>query len=427
MIEKFETKGLEGATLKFAESANQLIESLQGLEGKQLTVEMLDAKLNEVKGMIPADGKNEMEVKLQSLENDLLKRINNIKNQPIEQKSITLESAIEEALNTLEVKSVSDARTKLKGRMVDLEVKDAIVTDSYSGNVSRTQIIGEPKFAPINANAFYGVPGITTGFVANGKSIIMWIPGSHTSGVGYVGEITAQTNVDGASATEKSRKMAKVAAKMQMSAEMFEDLPQFANRLADQMRRKVALFIDDKIYDGEGNDSTKAEEIYGIKTQGCTAFDATPFALAYENANELDLLDACATQAQIANYKVNTVRVNPINASKMRRLKDKQGQPLVQRLVDGSETMGALRMIVSNKIPVGSMLVSDDSLIQIWTKRGLEMKVGQYSTDAETDKYTALMFARVQCLVEDSDKAGVVYVASIDDAVAAINKPIAQG
>ena len=46
---------------------------------------------------------------------------------------------------------------------------------------------------------------------------------------------------------KKSRKMAKIAAKMPMSAEMFEDLPQFASRLAEQMRKKVELFIDDKI------------------------------------------------------------------------------------------------------------------------------------------------------------------------------------
>ena len=171
----------------------------------------------------------------------------------------------------------------------------------------------------------------------------MWIPSTQTN-VGYVEEITA--NADTASATEKSRKMAKVAAKMQMSAEMFEDLPQFASRLADQMRRKAELFIDNKILDGAGNDATKPNEIYGLG-QGSTA---TPFALQYDKATVLDLLDAAATQAQLANYVVNTVRMNPVDASLLRRVKDTSGQPIVQNLVDGSPSIGGLRLITTNKV-----------------------------------------------------------------------------
>lgn len=421
-FKKFETKGLEGSALEFANSANALIDGLSAMEGKSVTAEELEKKMTEIKELIPTDAKDEIKLEMKNLETDLLKRINEIKSKPMEQKMVSLEQGILEALQTLDVKSAVEAKSKLKGKMVDLEVKDAIVTSSYSGDVSRTQIIGLPKFAPINANAFFGVPGITTGSVDNGKSILMWIPSSYTSNVGYVEEITAQSTADAASATEKSRKMAKIAAKMQMSAEMFEDLPQFASRLAEQMRRKAELFIDNKILDGEGNDATKPNEIYGIVGQGSTAFSATPFALAYDNATVLDLLDACATQAQLANYKVNTVRMNPVDASLLRRVKDANGQPIVQTLVDGTPTIGGLRLITTNKLTKNTMLVSDDSLIQIWTKRGMEMKVGQYSTDAEKDQYTTLMFARVQCLVEDSDKAGVIYVSSISDSISAISK-----
>ena len=423
-FKKFETKGLEGSALEFANSANALIDSLSGLEAKGVTAEDLEKKMTEIKELIPTDARAELKLEMKSLENDLLKRINEEKSKPMEQKMVTLEQGILEALKTLDVKSAVEAKSKLKGKMVDLEVKDAIVTSSYSGDVSRTQIIGAPKFAPINANAFFGVAGITNGTVDNGKSIIMWIPSTQTSNVGYVEEITAQANVDTASATEKSRKMAKVAAKMQMSAEMFEDLPQFASRLADQMRRKAELFIDNKILDGAGNDATKPNEIYGLVGQGSTAFNATPFALQYDKATVLDLLDAAATQAQLANYMVNTVRMNPVDASLLRRVKDTSGQPIVQNLVDGSPSIGGLRLITTNKVAKNTMLVSDDSLIQIWTKRGMEMKVGQYSTDAEKDQYTSLLFARVQCLVEDSDKAGVIYIASVSDSISAINKAV---
>ena len=259
------------------------------------------------------------------------------------------------------------------------------------------------------------------GTVEGGKSVLVWVTGTYTSNAGYVGEGNAATTDDGATGIEKSRLMAKVSAKLPMSAETFEDLPQFAQRLVGQLLRKVNYFVDGEIYSGDGADSgANAQHIYGIKGQS-TAFDHEGYGAAYPKATMLDLLDALRrVQAEVAGFKLNTVRLHPKTASKFRRTKDNSGQPIVQQLVDGSPAIGGLRLVTSSKIGETEMLVTDDALIQIWTKRNMDLKVGQFGLDTEKDLYSAILFARYQCLVEDTDKPGIVLVADIDTAIAAI-------
>ena len=435
-MEKFEykgleTKGMEGDTLAFAEKYNESMksnfDSLQkAMESKGVDFapirEEFSKNIEDIKGLIGKDAVTQSEFK--SLENDLLKRINSATQNVIEVK--TKESLVEKvimALQSLEIKSAADL-TKLSGKIKDIEIKDAILTTDMTGTITRTQQVSEPKFAPTTPNAFFGVAGLGGGIVENGKSLIMWIPCTYTSAVGYVAENNAIGTDDAGVGQEKTREMAKISAKLPMSAETFEDLPQFAQRLVDQLLIKAGYFVDTEIYSGDGNDSTAKQHIYGIKTQGSTAFDYETYGQTYPKATILDLIDACGVQAELGNYKVNTVRLNPKKASELRRTKDVNGQPIVSTLVDGSPSIGGMRLITTSKIAYDEMLVSDDRLIQIWTKRSMNLKVGQIGTgDVEADRYTAILFARYQCLVEDADKVGVVYVASIASAIGGINIP----
>lgn len=427
---ELETKGLEGDALAFAQGYNknqkENFEHLAAaMESKGIDATEVKKMLTENQEAVKAElGKDMVSmVELKSLENDLLKRLNEATKNVIEVKSSsTLVEKVTESLRSLEIKSASDMK-KLKGGF-DFELKDAVLTTDYTGYVTRSKVVGDPKFAPVTPNAFLGVPGIGGGTVEGGKSVLVWVTGSYTSNAGYVGEGNAAGADDAASGIEKSRLMAKVSAKLPMSTETFEDLPQFAQRLVDQLLRKVNYFVDGEIYAGDGADGgPAAQHIYGIKGQA-TAFDHVGYGAAYEKATMLDLLDACSVQAEVAGFKVNTVRLHPKTASKFRRTKDANGQPIVQQLVDGSPAIGGLRLVTSSKIGETEMLVTDDSLIQIWTKRNMDLKVGQFGLDTEKDLYSAILFARYQCLVEDTDKPGVILVSNIDDAIAAIDAAV---
>ena len=58
--------------------------------------------------------------------------------------------------------------------------------------------------------------------IPEGKNRASWLEGSYTSNVGYVDELTAISTADAGSMTEKTREMAKIAAKMPYSSEMVE-------------------------------------------------------------------------------------------------------------------------------------------------------------------------------------------------------------
>ena len=427
---ELETKGLEGDALAFAISYNDVQKKnfehlLTAIEAKGMDADGIKKMLAENQEAVKAELAKETVsmVELKSLENDLLKRINDATKNVIEVKSSsTLVEKVTESLRSLEIKSAADLK-KLKAGF-DFELKDAVLTTDYTGYVTRSKVVGDPKFAPVTPNAFLGVPGIGGGTVEGGKSVLVWVTGSYTSNAGYVGEGNAAGSDDAAAGVEKSRLMAKVSAKLPMSVETFEDLPQFAQRLVDQLLRKVNYFVDGEIYSGDGADGgPNAQHIYGIKGQA-TAFDHEGYGAVYPKATMLDLLDACSVQAEVAGFKVNTVRLHPKTASKFRRTKDNSGQPIVQQLVDGSPSIGGLRLITSSKIGETEMLVTDDSLIQIWTKRNMDLKVGQFGLDVEKDLYSAILFARYQCLIEDTDKPGIILVSDIDTAIAAIDAAV---
>lgn len=317
------------------------------------------------------------------------------------------------------------ALKECKGFAVDIQhdvIKDSIYTGNYTGTVSRTQAIGNPMFPPVRPLAF--MPYARTGVVTNGKDRIMWVPSSYTSNVGYAGEGTNTTSEDAATATEKTRGMAKISAWNQITAETFEDLPQFAQQLQGKLLEGVNLFTDVQMWIGDGNDSTHPDHVYGIKTQGCTAFDAAS-AISVEKPNIADLIDAMATQAEVGFFVANTVRMSPRLANKLRRTKDADGQYIVTTLVTGEEVIGGKRVIRTTVLSDNELIVGNDSLMQLWSKRAVTLKVGQFDDDAKKDKYTALVFARVQCLVEDYDKVGIVYCDDVESALVAIKEPVA--
>jgi len=205
------------------------------------------------------------------------------------------------------------------------------------------------------------------------------------------------------------------------NAEIIEDLPQFAQRLQEQMNANSMLFLDSEIFGGIGADGgAHTQKIYGIKTQGCTAFDAAS-ANQIEKANISDLVDACATQAKIALHTVDTVWMHPKMVNKLRRTKDSTGQYIVNMLITGELVMGGLKVVESIAIGVNELLVAEARILQLWIKRNMTLKVGQFGTDIEVDRYTAILFTRAQCLVEDEDKKGVIYVSDVAAAVAAID------
>jgi HK97 family phage major capsid protein len=319
------------------------------------------------------------------------------------------------------IKTYDDLKAQ-KDKEYEIKADNEITSAAQTGTIMRTQEISPVSFPRLRPTAFLGQPGIRVGVVESGKSVLLWTPAAYTSNAGYVGEFTAIADGNAASATEKTRKLAKLGARQIITQETLEDLPQFAQRVEAKLSETIKLKFDELIYAGAGNDSTKPTEIYGLKTAQMTAFDATkvdPVALP----NVSDLADACATQAEIALYKTNTVWMNPKTANRLRRTKDSTGQYVINQLLTGELVMGGHKVISNTGIGATELVVGDISAIQIWIKRNFTVK---FEDLPSLDAMAMYIYMRGQVLVEDEDIKGLIYVANIDTALQSIEAPLTE-
>jgi HK97 family phage major capsid protein len=331
---------------------------------------------------------------------------------------VSLEKAMRELLESDEFKKAkADKFAKNNTFTVKAD------TSNITGTVNMTMQNLTVGFAPERQLAF--IPGLSTGFVGQDKNRVLWVEGSYTSNAGYVGEGTGQATADAGTAVEKSRAMAKISAKLPLTAELLEDAEYIASAFRMKMQEKALLFTDGEVYDGDGNDSTQPNHIYGIKGHA-TAFDATvvPAASKVDLANIGDLVDAVILQAEVAEQRgLNTLWINPKDFFRFKTAKDAMGQYLFVKDVNGNYTINGLRVVRTSRVPANQMTVADSSKIQLWWKRNPEIKFSQMnSTDFVDDKYTAVMFLRNQVVVEGPDKTAVIHVSDIDAAIAAITK-----
>ena len=351
------------------------------------------------------------------------------------EKKLSVASAIVKFFEEKGITSNKDITKDLLNEEFELKADNPLSNTSWTGDYGRTQAISnEERYPGDRPTAFLG-KGIRTGIVAAGKNILLWSVGAFTEVVGYaseLGDITSGgTAIDGSSAsvTNKTRKMAKIAARMIMSAETFEDLGQFAQRAEAKLLAKIDLWLDRKILDGDGNNATADTHIYGVLTSQCTAFDAAgaePVILA----NEADLVGAAVTQANEgltnddAGFEPTTVWMTPKRFNRLKRTKDSNGQYIINKLVTGENVMEGLNVVKTKLMRTAegdAMLVGNPALIQLWMKRNISAEILRVP---KTDSYELYIYARAQVLVEDEDIKGLIYIKDVDTAIGAITEAL---
>jgi HK97 family phage major capsid protein len=281
-------------------------------------------------------------------------------------------------------------------------------------------------FAPVRALAFY--PRLAQGFIGQNINRVLWVEGSYTSNVGYVGEGTGQATADTAAAVEKSRGMSKISAKLPLTVELLEDADYIASAFRMKLQERSLLFADGEFYTGDGSDGANPTHIYGIVGQS-TAFNPTTAGVlnAVEKANVGDLIDSCVLQAKLANQNgMNTLWINPSDFFKLKHTKTTLGEYVFQSDGMGGYNAGNLTVVQSIAVPANTMTVADSSKIQAWWKRNPEIKFSQMNgTDFVDDAYTAVLFLRVQCIVETQDQTAIVHVADMAQSIQDITKTTA--
>jgi HK97 family phage major capsid protein len=419
---EFEIKGLEPEAKESLEKAfNTLSEEIQTEVKEALKNYAGQEAVKSIQNVLKEkDGKSEVIASMQKQLDELDIEIQKVeKTKTVEKEGQSLEIAMRQLLVSDEFKEALKEGFPKGKNMFSVKAD----TSDITGTVNMTRQNLTVKFDPERALAF--MPFLNTGVVGNDRNRVLWVEGSYTSNVGYVSEGTGQATADTGAAVEKSRAMAKISAKLPLTAELLEDADYIASAFRMKMQEKAMLFVDGELYDGDGDDSTQPNHIYGIQGHA-TAFDATAAGIAgtVQDANIGDLVDAVILQAEKAEQRgLNRIWMNPSDFFKLRTAKDADGNRIFVKDINGNYTIAGLQVTRTSRVAANTMLVADTSKIQLWWKRNPEVKFSQMnSTDFVDDKYTAVMFLRNQLVIEGPDTDAVIYVSDIDAAITAIEE-----
>jgi hypothetical protein len=126
-----------------------------------------------------------------------------------------------------------------------------------------------------------------------------------------------------------------------------------------------------------------------------------------------DLIDSIKTKAKTLNHTIDRVWMNPVDAFKYRRTKDADGNYVIGTLITGESVVSGVSVVETNAVTAGTLLAGNSAVMQLISKREMIFKIGEFGDDAKYDRKSALLFARMQVLVEDEDRKAVYKVADI--------------
>jgi hypothetical protein len=388
--------------------------------------EELKTKVAELEQKLAAiEGDTKTEEAIRNLDESVQKLHEEMKAQNAKQQ--TAGSAICEAIKSDEfkslVKDVVDGK-RASGRM---EVK--LDTSAMTGTVLRS-LTDSNVYADAQKKLVF-VDSIRKKDVPQDKSVIVWVEGSFTDNTNYVNEGSAIGSADGASASEVTRGLAKIGAKLPFTREVATDLGYFLNWAREEAIAAIRNKVDYEILNGSGADTNSSTKklIYGIIGQGSTAFNATTAGCAGKfTAPALwQLIDAIDAQIDLGTngaFVADTIYMHPSDFAIYKNMKDANGRLLFEYTNGGFYVFLGKRVVTTSKLSAGSLLVADTSIWDLYEKLGFEIEIERV---ASTDSYVMYLRWRGQLVTPSNKKKGAIYVASIATALAAIAKGSGSG
>lgn len=421
VFKKIETANLEGAEKEFADNYNTLVDALSEAQKNNATKEevtKLQGELDAAKDKI--DGITKLQKTVDELKNDIETKGSEAPKTPVQ--------AIVDEIKALGVNNMNELKAYLaKNGKQSLEIKaiTAIASSANTDYIGRTNLDTSVNWTPIIRNAFIG--RFRQVQEMSDKSRFGYTEGTYTSNAGYVGEGTGNANSDAASAAAAFMDYAKIQAVLSVNTEVYEDIPDFAQGLVNQMTVGLNKFADTEIYSGDGLAPADVQHIKGILAYA-TEFANADYNDTVEKANEADAV--AAVKSHIAslegNYMADLCFMNPVDLFRLERLKDTTGQPIINKDLFGNPTISGLTIVPTGKVTDNTMVIMDSNVAEIRTKRSMKLQMGQIlANDVLNDKQSAVLSTRVQFLIRNLDTAAVVKVSDVSALVQAIDIKVA--
>lgn len=257
----------------------------------------------------------------------------------------------------------------------------AVGNMTIAGNVSGGNVPVEQRIAGMNAIASRQVrlldlfsKGVAT------SNIISWVYQDAKEGAaGGTAEGAAKNQID-FNLVVASQAVCKRTAYIKVSDEMIDDIDFIESEINNELMRELLKDVELTAYSGNGTPPA----LNGIRTVA-TAFAAGSFALAIDNANQVDVLAVAINQILIADQPAPTaILMHPTDVTKLKVAKvtstDKRYIDRLQ-MIGGSLSMDGVPIIPTTLVTVDTYLVGSFDLATLYEKGSLMIEVGLDADD----------------------------------------------
>jgi len=403
-------------------------EELKGMNSEELHayyVEKLNHEKKElevrVKSLEDAKGTEkfeELSKEIKSLKDDNLKTlrlavkeqglvIDGLKNGSITGSKIAeAEGTIEKVLRDNEAKFKNAAGSKEEFKF-DLNLK-AVGDMTFAANLSGGNMPQAQRLDGINniaetPNAIYPIiPKISTN-----RNVIDWVYETAQEGAAAgTAEGVLKNQIDN-NFVVTSVSLLKQTAYFKVSTEMLADVSFMASWLRNKLIVRLMLRVDSQILLGGGTGT----DLNGIYTQA-TAFAAGTFALAVDNANDVDSLVVAMNQIRLANHGGNlTIVMHPSDVTNLKLIKlSASDKRYVDRLLQVGSTMrlDGVPILETTEMVAGTFLVGDMTKALLAEREAVTVEVGLDSGDFLKNMRSILAEWRGEVIIQNNETTAFV-------------------
>ena len=317
-----------------------------------------------------------------------------------------LRSALEANKQHLATLKAGGKREEMRG--FTMSVNKAVGTMLESANISGGNVPVEQRISGMNAIASRRVRlmDLFTKAVAT-SNIISWVYQSGKEGAaGGTAEGALKNQID-FNLVVASQVVCKRTAFIKISDEMIDDIDFINSEINNELMRELMKDIELTAYSGNGT----APALNGVRTVA-TAFAAGSFALAIDNANQVDVLSVAVNQILIADQPMpNAILMHPTDVTKLKVTKvSSTDKRYVERLemIAGSLSMDGIPIIPTTLVTVDNYLVGSFDLATLYEKGSLSIEVGLDADDFTKNLRTIRAEWRGALVVKNNDRTAFV-------------------
>ena len=407
--------------MEFVKKSAEEIEKMSAIEMQSYYVEKMASEKKEMEAKITAiEEKLEAEKdakEIEAIKSELESMKVSAKEQGLLMKRVKdnldsvgtvniVDGSIEKAMSA-NVENFKTAKSSRHDFNFELDIK-AVGDMTFANNLSGGNMPQAQRLEGINdiaervAQTYGRIPKLSTS-----ANTIDWVYETLQEGAAAgTAEGASKNQVDN-NFVVTSVSLLKQTAYFKVSTEMLDDASFMAAWLRNKLITRLFLRIDSQVLVGGGTGT----DLNGLVTQA-TAFAAGSFALAVDNANDVDSLVVAANQIRLANHAGSlTIFMHPDDVTSLKLVKlSATDKRYVDRLmqVGSSMVLDGIPIVETTAMTQGDFLIGDLSKALIAEKGGIMVEVGTDGNDFTKNMRTIIGEWRGEVIVENNDTTAFV-------------------